>query len=131
VPAFVWKGCVHGQAGLGMDAWLGCRGFEYGQKQILGLRMGDCTGYFTLFATDAALRVNENSFHMPVPFYWQNAKQSPGKMLFPIINLLPTPEREPIFPTIPRAVTRVPAFGAGKLRFFTRRNAQFVTVGII
>jgi hypothetical protein len=62
--------------------------------------MGDCTGCFALFTTDAALRVNENSLHMPVPFYWQNAKQSPCKMLFSIINLLPAPERETIFPTI-------------------------------
>jgi hypothetical protein len=68
VPAFVREGGVHGQAGFGMDAWLGNRGFEYGQKQILGMRMGDCTGCFALFAADTALRMDENSFHMPVPF---------------------------------------------------------------
>jgi hypothetical protein len=56
--------------------------------------MGDCTGCFTLFTADAALRVNENSFHMPVPFYWQNAKQSPGKLVFSIVTSFLPREKE-------------------------------------
>jgi hypothetical protein len=47
-----------------MNAWLGCWGLEYGQEQVFRLRVSYCTGDFTLFTADAALRMDKDSFHI-------------------------------------------------------------------
>jgi hypothetical protein len=54
--------------------------------------MGDCAGCLTLFAADAALRVNENSFHAPVPFYKQNSKRMLAILCFRLPTSFPPQE---------------------------------------
>jgi hypothetical protein len=63
VSAFVREGAVQRETRLGVDTRLGSRGLKNGHEKILGLRMCNCTGYFTLFTSYAALGVYENRFH--------------------------------------------------------------------
>ena len=68
VAAFVWKSGIHHQSRFGVDTWLWGGGLKNGQEQIFGLRMGNCTSGFTLFAADAALGMYKDSFHAEIPF---------------------------------------------------------------
>jgi hypothetical protein len=64
MPAFIREGGVEYQTRLSMNAWLGCWYLEYGQEQVFRLRVSYCTGDFTLFTADAALRMDKDSFHI-------------------------------------------------------------------
>jgi hypothetical protein len=60
--------------------------------------MGNCTGHLALFATNAALRVNENSFHIPVPFYKRNTKQLLAGQYFRFSTSFPPQEKNDTSP---------------------------------
>ena len=64
MAAFIGEGGVEYQARLGVNAWLGCRGFEHGQEQVFSLRVSDCTGDLALLTANAALWMDKDSFHI-------------------------------------------------------------------
>jgi hypothetical protein len=72
MAAFVGKSCVQYDARFGVNTGLWKWALKYCPKQILALRMSDCTSCFTLLTTDTALRVNENSLHVTSPLSGQH-----------------------------------------------------------
>ena len=77
-----------------MNSRFWCRTLEHGQEEIFGFRVGNCTSYFALLTTDAALRMHKDCLHSVSLlsqgiFDLENRKNVKNKfVLLPLLSLL-------------------------------------------